>query len=123
MRTRCILMVPALAIRLCAVFTPAPLNAQSEKAAQKFEQLAAQLALVPDQKRQLIPILLAEAPKVQAIKADPSLTKIQKLQQIKAIHDQIDPQVKAILSPEQYLKLQGIRRQEMARIAEKKFHQ
>lgn len=113
-------MVPALAIGLCAVFTPAPLNAQSEKAAQKFEQLTTQLALTPEQKRQLIPILMAEAPKVQAIKADSSLTKVQKFQQIKAIHDQTDPQVKAILSPEQYQKLQGIRREELQRMAQKK---
>lgn len=122
MRTRCILIISALA-GLCAVYTPAPLIAQPEKAAQKFEQLATQLALTPEQKRQLIPILVAEAPKVQAIKADSSLTKIQKLQQIKAIHEQIDPQVKAILSPEQYQKLQGIRRQELQRAAEKKLSQ
>ena len=69
-------MVPAVTIGLCALFTPTPSNAQSERAAQKFEQLATQLALTPEQKRQLIPILIAEAPKVQAIKADSSLTKI-----------------------------------------------
>jgi protein CpxP len=116
-------MVPALAIGLCVVFTPAPLNAQPEKGAQRFQQLATQLSLSQEQKRQLIPILVAEAPKVQAIKADSSLTKIQKLQRIKAIHDETDPQVKAILSPEQYQKLQGIRRQELQRVAEKKLNQ
>lgn len=115
-------MIPALAIGLCA-FTPVPLSAQSEKAAQKFQQMAAQLGLSPDQKRQLIPILVTEAPKVKAIKADSSLTRIQKLQQIKAIHNETDPQVKAILSPEQYQKLQGIRRQELQRIAERKLNQ
>ena len=123
MRTRRILLVPALAIGLFALFTPTPSSAQSERAAQKFEQLATQLALTPEQKRQLIPILVAEAPKVQAIKADSSLTKIQKLQQLKAVHDQTDPQVKAILSPEQYQKLQEIRRQELERIVEKKLNQ
>ncbi len=116
-------MVPALAIGVCALFTPAPLNAQSEKPAQKFQQLATQLALTPEQKRQLIPILVTEAPKVRAIKADTSLTKIQKLQQIKAVHDQTDPQVKAILSPEQYQKLQEIRRQELQRVVEKRVSQ
>jgi periplasmic protein CpxP/Spy len=108
---------------LCGLFTPMPLNAQSEKAVQKFERLATQLALTPEQKRQLIPILAAEGPKVEAIKADSSLTKIQKLQQLKAIHDQTDPQVKAILSPEQYQKLQVIRRQELQRVVEKRFNQ
>jgi Spy/CpxP family protein refolding chaperone len=34
-----------------------------------------------------------------------------KMQQLRAIHQQSDPQMKAILSPEQYQKLQGIRRQ------------
>jgi len=116
-------LVPALAIGLFALFTPTPSSAQSERAAPKFEQLATQLALTPEQKRQLIPILIAEAPKVQAIKADPSLTKIQKLQQLKAVHDQTDPQVKAILSPEQYQKLQEIRRQELERVVEKKLNQ
>jgi hypothetical protein len=72
MRKQCILMVPALAIGLCALFTPVPLNAQSENAAQEFQQLATQMALSPDQKSQLIPVLVAEAPKVKAIKADSS---------------------------------------------------
>ena len=116
-------MVPALAIGLCALFTPVPLNAQSERPAQKFDRLATQLALTPEQKRQLIPILVAEAPKVQAIRADSSLTRIQKLEQLKAVHDQTDPEVKAILSPEQYQKLQGIRRQELERVIEKKLNQ
>jgi hypothetical protein len=36
---------------------------------------------------------------------------MQKAQQIRAIHQQTDPQMKAILSKEQYEKLQAIRRQ------------
>jgi periplasmic protein CpxP/Spy len=113
-------MVSALAIGWSALLTPPPLNAQSERAAQKFEQLSTQLALTPEQKQQLIPILVAEAPKVRAIKADSSLTRMQKLQQLKAIHDQTDPQVKAILSAEQYQKLQQIRRAELQRVLERR---
>lgn len=116
-------MVPALAIGLCTLFTPVSLKAQPENAAQKFQQLTSQLALTPDQKRQLIPILLAEAPKVKAIKADSSLTPIQKLRQLKAIHDQTDPQVRAILSPQQYQQLQTIRRQELQRVIAQKRNQ
>jgi len=108
---------------LCALFTPVPLNAQSERGAQKVQRLATQLALTPEQKQQLLPILIAEAPKVEAIKADSSLTRLQKLQRLKAVHDETDPQVKSILSPEQYQKLQGIRRQELQRAAEKKLNQ
>jgi Spy/CpxP family protein refolding chaperone len=36
---------------------------------------------------------------------------VQKIQQIRAIHQQTDPQMKAILSPEQYQKLKTIRQQ------------
>jgi hypothetical protein len=36
---------------------------------------------------------------------------MQKMQQVRAIHQQTDPQMKAILSPEQYQKLQAIRQQ------------
>ena len=46
---------------------------------------------------------------MNAIKNDNSLSKIQKIQQIKAIHQQTDPQMKAILSPQQYQKLKEIR--------------
>src|SRR6266513_1083766 len=62
-------------------------------------------------KLKILPILTDEAPKVQAIKNDNSLSKIQKMQQIRAIHQQTDPQMKAILSPAQYQKLQAIRQQ------------
>jgi Spy/CpxP family protein refolding chaperone len=34
-----------------------------------------------------------------------------KMQQIRAIHQQTDPQMKAILTPEQYEKLKAIRQQ------------
>ena len=101
-------------------FHPRTIECTSENAAQKFQQLATQLALTPDQKSQLIPILVAEAPKVKAIKADSSLTPIQKLQQIKAVHERTDPQVRAILSPQQYQELQTIRRQELQRVIEQK---
>ena len=77
----------------------------------KAQAIAQQLNLTPQQKEKILPILAAEVPKVRAIKNDNSLSKIQKIQQLKAIHQQADPQMKAILSPEQYQKLQGIRAQ------------
>lgn len=121
-------MVPALAIGLCTFFTPGSLNAQPEngqsaQAVQKLQQLATQLALTPEQKGQLMPILVAEAPKVKAIKTDSSLTKMQKVQRLKALHDETDPQVRAILTPDQYQQLQTIRRQELTQIIEKRRNQ
>jgi hypothetical protein len=85
--------------------------AQRAGAMSKAEAIAQQLNLTPQQKIKILPILRDEVPKVNAIKNDNSLSKIQKVQQIKAIHQQTDPQMKAILSPAQYEKLKAIRLQ------------
>ena len=82
-------------------------SAQQQSA--KLEEIAQYLNLTPEQKGKILPILAAEVPKVQAIKNDASLSRMQRMQQIKAIHLQNDPQMKAILSPEQYQKLQAMR--------------
>ena len=86
-------------------------SAQKAGAMSKAEAIAQQLNLTPQQKVQILPILRQEVPKVQAIKSDNSLSKMQKIQQIRTIHKQTDPQMKAILSPDQYQKLQTIRQQ------------
>jgi protein CpxP len=86
-------------------------NAQKSGALSKAEAIAQQLNLTPEQKVKILPILRDEVPKVNAIKNDNSLGKIQKMQQIRAIHQQTDPQMKAILTPAQYQKLQTIRQQ------------
>ena len=86
-------------------------TSSAQKAAPKAEAISQQLDLTPQQKIKILPILREEAPKVEAIKNNNSLSKIQKVQQIRAIHQQTDPQVKAILSQEQYQKLQAIRKQ------------
>jgi Spy/CpxP family protein refolding chaperone len=75
----------------------------------KLEEIAQYLNLTPQQKNKILPILADEVPKVRAIKNDPSFSRMQKAQRIKAIHQQNDPQMKAILSPEQYQKLQAMR--------------
>ena len=48
---------------------------------------------------------------------------MQKLEQIKAIHAQSDPQIKSILNPQQYEQLQQIRQQEIHEAMEKKMGQ
>ena len=78
---------------------------------QKSQAIAQQLNLTPQQKEKILPILADEVPKVNAIKNDNSLSKMQKMQQLRAVHQQTDPQMKAILSPEQYQKLKEIRLQ------------
>ena len=57
---------------------------------------------------------------MEAIKNDTSLTKLQKAQKIRALHEETNPQVQAILSPEQFQQLQDIRRQEVEDMIQKK---
>jgi len=104
------LLIAALSVTILTLLSPASF-AQKGEAMSKAQATAQQLNLTPQQKEKILPILAAEVPKVQAIKNDNSLTKIQKIQQLRAIHQQTDPQMKAILSPEQYQKLQAIRQQ------------
>ena len=91
--------------------------------AQKFQALAKQLNLTPQQEKQLMPILEANAPKLEAIKNNQSLGPLQKMEQMKAVHAQTDPQVKTILNPQQYEQLQEIRQQEIHQAMEKKMGQ
>ena len=104
------LIISALSIATIALLAPTSF-AQKGGAMSKAQAIAQQLNLTPEQNEKILPILAAEAPKVNAIKNDNSLSKVQKIQQIRAIHQQTDPQMKAILSPEQYQKLKTIRQQ------------
>lgn len=57
---------------------------------------------------------------MQAIKDNPSLTGFQKLQQVRALHEKTNPQVQAILNPQQYQQLQDIRKQEIETMIQQK---
>ena len=105
------LFIAALSIAIFALLSPISFAQQKGGAMAKAQAIGQQLNLTPQQKEKILPILAAEVPKVQAIKNDNSLNKIQKIQQLRAIHQQTDPQMKAILSPEQYQKLKAIRQQ------------
>jgi periplasmic protein CpxP/Spy len=110
MNTHTHLVIPVLSLAIFALLAPASF-AQKGEAMSKAQAMAQQLSLTPQQKEKILPILAAEVPKVHAIKNDNSLSKTQKIEQVKAIHQQTDPQMKAILSPEQYQKLKQIRLQ------------
>jgi periplasmic protein CpxP/Spy len=104
------LVIAALSVAMFALLAPTSF-AQKTDAMSKAQAIAQQLNLTPQQKEKILPILAAEVPKVRAIKNDNSLSTTQKVQQLRAIHQQTDPQMKAILSPEQYQKLRQIRAQ------------
>ena len=105
-------LVISLSVAMFALLAPASL-AQKGQAMSKAQAMAQQLSLTPQQKEKLLPILASDIPKVNAIKNDNSLSKTQRIQQLHAIHQQTDPQMKAILSPEQYQKLKQIRAQQV----------
>ena len=104
------LVISVLSIAMFALVAPASF-AQKAGAMAKAQAIAQQLNLTPQQKEKILPILADELPKVNAVKNDNSLSNMQKMQKVRAIHQQTDPQMKAILSPEQYQKLTQIRRQ------------
>ena len=116
------LVITALSIAIFALLSPISFAQQKGAAMAKAQAVAQQLNLTPQQKEKILPILAAEVPKVQAIKNDNSLGQIQKIQQLRAIHQQTDPQMKAILSPEQYQKLQTIRQQTVRDATQFRFH-
>jgi Spy/CpxP family protein refolding chaperone len=97
----------------------APASSAQNKGA-KLQAISQQLNLTPQQKAKVLPILVDEGPKVEAIKNNSSLSGFQKMQQIRAIHQQTDPQMKAILSPDQYQKLQAIRQQAIQEAMQKR---
>jgi Spy/CpxP family protein refolding chaperone len=106
------LVISALSIAIFALLAPASF-AQKSDAMSKAQAMAQQLSLTPQQKEKILPILAAEIPKVRALKNDNSLSTVQKMQEVRALHQQTDPQMKAILSPEQYQKLKQLRAQQV----------
>ena len=125
MKTR---ITQAVALMFCLGISPLavrPVAAQGApdakaEAAKKVEALTKQLNLSADQKQKLLPVLAEEAPKLKAVKEDTSMTGLQKLQKIKAIHEETDPKVKEILNADQYQQWQTIRQQEIHEMIEKK---
>ena len=103
-----------LAATMSSAQQKSPQQPSAQQKSAKLEQIAQYLSLTPQQKDKILPILADEAPKVRAIKGDPSLSRMQRAQRIKAIHQQNDPQMKAILSPEQYQKLQAMRHKSLS---------
>ena len=77
------------------------------------------LHLNPQQKSQLLPILEAEAPKIEDVKNNPNLSPRQRAMEVHSIHQQADPQVQRILSPQQYQEWQAIRQREMEKAMQK----
>ena len=111
---------PIFAAWLVLVILAPTLPGQNEEKMAKVQAVAQQLQLTPEQKVKVLPILEQEAPKLEAVKNNTSLSGLQKMKQIRAIHAETAPELQKILSPAQYQKLQAIREERIKEAMEKK---
>src|SRR5947207_15482662 len=101
-----------LAFLTLAPTAPAQIPAAGEKAI----ALAQQLKLTPQQQVEVLRILKEEAPKFEAIKNDPSMSGMQKMKALHAIHSENAPELQKILSSAQYQQLQAIREADIKKV-------
>ena len=111
----------ALAVQLFAQFAIAqePPSPEKQEAIAKIEKMSAELQLTPQQKKQMMPIMMEEAKKMKGIKADASLGPLQKAMQLKQVGTDMDTKVQPILNPQQYQKFQQMRQQEREEMIQK----
>jgi periplasmic protein CpxP/Spy len=88
--------------------------------AAKLQHMSKALQLTPDQQEKIKPILMEEAPKLEAIKADTSLTPAQRMMQMKQVREATDAKLQPILTPEQQQKLQDMRAQQREQMMQKR---
>jgi len=78
------------------------------------------LSVSPEQSAKIAPILSNEGRQVIAIRNNNSLSDAQKIQEVKSLQRQSDPQLKAILSSAQYDKLEVVRYQGVRWLTQKR---
>jgi Spy/CpxP family protein refolding chaperone len=100
----------ALLLLSCIVVLAQTPDSDNEKiAAERLQEISAQLNLTDDQKEKIKPILMSEAPKLKALKEDTSLTRRKRFQGLRAIMDETSASLKPILTPDQMKTLQKMR--------------
>ena len=77
--------------------------------AKRLEWMGKKLNLTEDQKTKLQPIFNDEFQQMKAVREDNSLTREQKRDKMKQIHETFHPQVMAVLTPDQQQKLEQMR--------------
>jgi len=78
-----------------------------------------ELGLTQEQRNQIFPIIQQELPKLQALKKDTSLKPEAKLEQLKAIADDLDSKITPLLNADQQKKFQEIREEHRRALIEK----
>ena len=67
------------------------------------------MGLTEDEKKQVHPLLQKARAELKSLKADTTMDKKQKRQQVMAIRQNTNEQLKSILTPEQFQKLQALK--------------
>ncbi len=78
----------------------------------KLDNLTQTLRLTPDQQTKIKPIAEQEVAYLEQIRANPVASRQEKLKRLKDIVQTSDTQMKPVLSPEQWQKLQTLRKQQ-----------
>ena len=84
----------------------------------KIENLTQQLQLNPDQQAKIKPIAEQEVGYLAEIRGNPALSKKEKLKKLESIVRNSDTQMKPNLSPEQWQKLQTLRKDQKQQLKE-----
>ena len=114
------ILLPIAGLLCCGFCLVLSNKSLAQTPAQKLQHLSQALNLSAQQKGEMLPILEEEGPKLKAIKDNPNLTGAQKAMQLRAIHQQTDPRVKAVLSLQQYQEWQTIRQHEIEQAIQRK---
>jgi hypothetical protein len=91
-------------------------------AMQRMQWMSQQLQLTERQKENITPILIEEAPKAKAVKADATLTQNEKVAKMLRIRSETDDKIRPLLNPVQQQKLDQIRQQERQQILQELSH-
>jgi len=84
-----------------------------------LNQFSTELGLTQEQRQQVFPIIQQELPKLKDLKKDTSLKPEQKLEQLKAIADDLDSKITPLLNADQQKKFQEIREEHRRQLIEK----
>jgi hypothetical protein len=112
-------MFAVSAPRLSAQDTMSAPGGANPEAMAKLQKMSAALQLTPEQKKQVMPILMDEAPQIKALKADTSLPPLQKAMKMRQIGEATDAKMKPILNPQQWQTWQTMRTQERQQMMQK----
>ncbi|HKW32796.1 MAG TPA: hypothetical protein VJN92_07310 [Candidatus Acidoferrum sp.] len=91
----------------------AGMHHKGESAEQHLQMLSEKLNLTDDQKAKLKPVLQDQMQQMKAVREDSSLSEDQRRAKMKSIHESLNEQINAILTPEQQAKFKQMQHDEM----------